>query len=304
MGAYAFSFEIPDFVLTAILVLPFIIAGLAYALPASAEHRLRRVHSWATENVVTLTADVEVMLERVLTWRNRLSGVAMLLLGSLIGATALAWPDFWDSAGSQPFSLVIVVLVAMTLALSFQFGQAWLPAGPTRTARPRAVGLADYVPSTLRTIAWISGATCLAAIALMLGTQPTSWILAAQCTPQLSVVAALLFAEWNGRRAAAKPLPARNEIELYAQDALRTGLARAGFQSIALWGGLSLTMLPENLPWPAWLGVAFEFAGGALLLLSIVALLLPYPAINWTRKRLWPRLRPGEYVGLDGLVLA
>ena len=121
--------------------------------------------------------------------------------------------------------------------------------------------------------------------------------------PSLGVLTALAVAEWTGHRAAARPQPARDAAELYAQDAWRTGAARYGFQGIALWGGIATTFQTWNDALMPVAETLLRLLGYGLIVLSVIVLLLPYPPMTWTRRRLWPGLAAGEAVGVETVTL-
>lgn len=301
-----FSFEIPDIVFS--LALPggllavMVGAALAYLWPRSAASRDRHVQRWATENLVALTPDIAVAADAALTFRNRLVGAAILVTAVLTGPSLFV-PDSGDGPSIAPWSVAIAVGTGITVAQSVQLARPWFAAGATRAARLRAVTLEDYVPRPLRWSAWLSGAVCLITVVLGSVTAASAIDAALRTAPSFGVLAALAVAEWTGRRAAARPQPARNAAELYAQDAWRTAAARYGFQGIAVWGGIATTFQTWNYDSLPVAEALLRLVGYGLIILSVIVLLLTYRPMDWTRQRLWPTLRPGEAVGVETVAL-
>lgn len=301
-----FSFETPDIVFSLVppagLLAAMVGAALLYLRPQSAASRDRRVQRWATENLVSLTPDIAEAADAAMTHRNRLVGFAILLAAGLTGPL-LFLPDAGDGPSIAPWVVAIVMGTLITLAQSVQLTRPWFVSGATRAARLRPVTLEDYVPRPMRWSAWLSGAVCLFTVVVgsVTAASPVEAVL--RVAPSVGVLVALAVAEWAGRRAAARPQPARDAAELYAQDAWRTGAARYGFQGVALWGGITTTFQTWNYDLLPMAETALRLLGYGLVILSIVILLLPHPPVKWTRRRLWPGLPDGETVSVETVTL-
>jgi hypothetical protein len=306
MCCMEFSFDIPDvffsLLLPCFLLAVLVGAGLLYLWPHSATGRDRRVQRWAAENLVALTPETAAAADTALTFRNRLVGAAILLTAALAGPS-LFFPTTGEGPSFAPWSVAIAVGILITVAQSVQLTRPWFAAGATRAARLRPVTLEDYVARPLRWSAWLSGAVCLFTVVIGSVSAESPIEAAIRSLPSLGVLAALAVAEWTGRRAAERPQPARDAAELYAQDAWRTGSARYGFQGIALWGGIATTFQTWNYALMPVAESLLRLFGYGLIVLSAVAVLLPYPPITWTRRRLWPGLAAGEAVGAEAVTL-
>ena len=290
-GVIEFSFDIPGWFWPASFgCLPLAVAVFTL-WPRSAEGRQRQVLRWANENLVALTPEIGAALETALTRRRRAVGALIFLCTSAAAALVLtSSPAGSDDPVVDGRTIVILAWIGGTLAQGWQLRHQWFPAGPTRSARVHSVTLSDYVPSPLRWSAWVSAGICLVGLAVV----PVHARTPVATAPVVCVVVALVVAEWNGRRTAARPQPARDEAELYAQDAWRTEVARYGFQGIALGGGLATAYLDGA---PPVAGTVLRASGVVLMLASVVVAVIPARPIEWTRARLWPGLRPGETIG-------
>jgi hypothetical protein len=285
-----------------ILLAATLAAAALFFWPRSAVSRDRTLQRWASENLVPVTPEIASALETAITRRNRFVG------GAIIIATITAAPFlFVAGAGERPeigpWLMAISLGIWVTLALGAQLRWAWFPVGSTRAARLRAVTLADFVPRPLRWSAWLSGAICLLTVVLVALTAHSIAQAAARAAAAIGVLVALVVAEWNGRRAAARPQPARDATELYAQDAWRTSAARYGFIGVTQWGGIATTFQAWNYDAMPVAEGLLRLAGWGLIVLSVVVLLFPQRPMDWTRQRLWPTLRPGEYVGVEVVAL-
>ena len=306
IGSVEFSFDIPDIVFSLVfpaVLLALMVGGAVLSLrPQSAASRDRRVQRWATEDLVSLTPDIAEAADAAMTHRNRLVGVAILLAAGLTGPL-LFLPDAGDGPPIAPWITAIAMGILITVAQSVQLARPWFASGATRAARLRPVTLEDYVPRLMRWSAWLSGGICFLTVVVgsVTAASPAQAVL--RVAPNLGVLVALAAAEWAGRRAAARPQPARDAAELYAQDAWRTGAARYGFQGIALWGGIATTFQTWNYDLLPVAETVLRIFGYGLVILSAVVLVVPYPPMNWTRRRLWPGLAAGEAVGVETVTL-
>jgi pimeloyl-ACP methyl ester carboxylesterase len=187
--------------------------------------------------------------------------------------------------------------IGTTVTLAFQLTWPWLEAGQTRTARARAVHLGDYVPTSLRVGAWAGAAVCLIAVPLLPLIMRPSPRLVALALLLSGVAVSLVVAEWTGRTVTRRPQPAADDAELYAQDAWRAGIAQVGYRNLALWAGMALIQVNDEQSLRPEISHSLTFVAMALLATSILTMVLAYNPADRFRARLWPRLRPGEFVG-------
>jgi hypothetical protein len=279
----------------AVMVVACLAVG-AYSLwPRSQARRNRRVERWARRNLATLSPQLFEAVDRSLTSRYRAAGI-WTLLGALTVATTMVV----DPLGTPLEMWLVIVGLGIGTNVSFarQLSQPWTRSGQRRTVRPRAVGVPDYVPSLMRYSAWAGGVVCLVSLPLLGLTVAMSPRLVAHAGLAIGVLAALGVAEWSGRQLSKLAQPAGDEAELYAQDAWRADLAQTSFRSIALWAGFAATLVgTSGDSLQRALGGGLAFAGLCLLALSIGSQLLGLQPSDRVRARLWPHLKPGEFVG-------
>jgi hypothetical protein len=264
---------------------------------SSAERRKRQVAKWAQTNLVALTPDVTAALDRALASRNRINAVSMLLFGAAVlplafvdGGVSSSWMAWgWTTLG--------LAFLASVLTGNRQLARPWFAVGPTRSARPRAVELADYVYSPLRWRAWASAVICLSAAALVVW-RARSVTEAAGVAPAIGVAASVGVAEWMGRRTASRPQPAGDAAELYALDAWRADVTSSEFHDLGLMG---LYMMPFLSSYTASTTVSaiLLLAALGLLLLTIATRHFGAYNITWVRHRLWPTLEDGEVLDAE-----
>lgn len=279
------------------------LVGAAHSLwPRSAERRTRKVDKWAATNLVTLTPEVAAALDRALTSRMRVNGVLLLVLGAAGLPVAFVGGGFRSPAAVWGWTVLLAVsLLFLPLMGNRQLARPWFTVGQTRSARPRAVGLDDYLFPPVRRRAWASGLVCLAAAGLVLFTAESSTD-AAGALPGVALAVAVAAAEWLGRRTASRPQPARDVAELYALDAWRSDVVTSQFNDLGL-SGLYVTMFLMHF-------TASETVGGILFLTAVALFLLVIATrrsrelgIIWTRHRLWPSLQDGESVDAEVVAL-
>lgn len=284
-------------ILLALVLLP--LAGAAFSLwPRSAERRTRRVEKWADTNLVSLTPEVAAALDRALRGRNRANGVLLLALGAAGLPVAFVGGDFRSPAAAWGWTLLLTAgFLLLPLFGNRQLARPWFTVGRTRSARPRAVGLADYLFPPVRRRAWVSGLVCLAAAALVVFTA-TSATEIAGALPAIGLAVAVAGAEWLGRRTASRPQPARDAAELYALDAWRADVVTSEFNDLGV-VGLYVTMFLTHY-------VTNETVGGILFLTTLGMFLMVIgtrrsreSGITWTRSRLWPSLPDDQTVEVE-----
>ncbi len=292
---------LPDLVTLALVLVP--LAGAAFMIwPRSTERRQCQVEKWAHTNLATLTPDITAALNKALTSRDRLGGVALTLVAA--GALPLAFMRAGRLVTtSAVWTLLIVAALVATLAAAWRLARPWFGVGPTRWARTRAVSLNDYVFPPVRWIAWLTCLVCLMASVTVLLSPKSVAGAAMGAGPSIGVAAAVAVAEWNGRRAARLSQPARDAVELYALDAWRCHVAGAGFQLLALWGAQVMAFTSTNYVANTVAAALLQLAGWGLLVVFFLARRFPAYSITWMRHRLWPSLRDGETVETEVVTL-
>ncbi|MCE1174706.1 MAG: hypothetical protein LWW77_08890 [Propionibacteriales bacterium] len=292
----SFEFELPDFVWSgAFFALPLIAISLYLLRARSQDAQQQLVARWAARNLVELTPEIAAAYLRASFATSRLIGAIGLVMAVTLVASSVALPD--GSAVDLIWVEAVVLGTIVTIVGTWRARRPWLDAGSRRIAHTRATRLADYVPPPLRVGAWFAGASCLTAA--FLAFPHLDGVGRLNATAAVMVVVALGVAEWTGAVAATHAQPARDAVELYAVDAWRTGNARLGLQSIAMWGGVSTNVLAHYLQ-PHLLADVFRMVAIALMFWSGVGQAWPQP-IAWTRRRLWPTLAPGERVSTQAV---
>jgi hypothetical protein len=292
----SFEFELPDFAsFAAFFAVPLIAMSLFLLWPRSPAARQRLVTRWAADNFVALTPEIASAYLRAGLTTSRLVGVLTLVTAATLMASQAALPD--GSGIDLVWVEVVVFGTIITIIGTWRARRPWLNAGSRRIAHTQAARLADYVPPPLRVGAWVAGTSCLTAALLALPHLDGVGVLKAAGAVMVAV--ALGVAEWSGAVAATHAQPAADAVELYALDAWRTGNARQGLQSIALWGGVCTTTLSHQVQ-PSLLGNALGLLGVALTWWFVAAMVWPQP-IAWMRRRLWPSLTPGERVSAQAV---
>ncbi|PKQ32245.1 MAG: hypothetical protein CVT62_04285 [Actinobacteria bacterium HGW-Actinobacteria-2] len=298
------EFELPDLGMW-IFVVPLTAIGCFLLWPHSRQRRQKWAEQWARQNLVRLTPEINDAVVTNATITGRVAGVAAILVAAIEAAMTLTSPD-GDIPTPQLWTLVISFGALLTGVGVWRLQSPWLRPSATRAAHLRSTRLSDYVPPSLRWSARTAAALCLAAavgVALLDPASVTTTAGLSTLIPAGIVVAAAIMAEWSGRIAAAHPQPARDAVELYAQDAWRAGIARQGFQGVAMWGGLVLGFTGTQIPGHAQLVGTITQLIGLSLMIGATLTTAALPPIEWTRKRLWPSLGPGEWVSAQAVTL-
>jgi hypothetical protein len=270
-----------------LMALTMLIAGMAGLRERPEARRRPDIARWARENFITLTPAIADQLDRARTRRRRAtawSAVAMapvMALASIGADAAVVW-----------LAVLGAAVVAEAVATA-QLERPWEVAlEGTRTARVRRVSLYDYVPRTLRGCGWFAGAAALASALLSPGIEDRG----RHGAVALLVVAALVQAEWRGRRLAALPEPAREPAELYAQDVWRAELAQSGFRGITVCAALVMTSPGFTAAADPHMRGVFFGVGLALMVAAVVSTRFSTRPAGRVRQRLWPDLDANEVV--------
>ncbi len=298
------EFELPDLGMW-IFVIPLAAIGCYLLWPHPRQRRQKWAEQWARQNLVRLTPEINDAVVANATTTGRVAGVAAIFVAAIAAAMTLTSPD-GDIPTPQLWTLVISLGTLLTGVGVWRLQSPWLRPSATRAAHLRSTRLSDYVPPALRWSARTAAALCSASTVMVALLDPATLTTVAgwsNLIPAGIVVAAAIMAEWSGRVAAAHPQPARDAVELYAQDAWRTGIARQGFQGVAMWGGLILSFTATQIHDHAqFVGIIPQVVGLSLMLGATLSTAALRP-IDWTRKRLWPSLGPGEWVSAQAVAL-
>lgn len=203
-----------------------VVGAGALLLPSFDFYRAHLRRAFVRKTGVPVPADQEAALEAKVARRSRGAGMAVLLAGLV----ALVLSQTWDGAGQASGAVLVLSVMFLAGAAGVALAEvAWpgvLTDGP-RTARVTAPTVDDYLPGYLRTLGHVFvGAGMVALVgALLLGR--TEWFdmgtVLRSPVPVLAVgipVVAVL-SRLAVRRVLDAPQPARDEAELYWQDAVR-----------------------------------------------------------------------------------
>jgi hypothetical protein len=271
-----------------LIALTMLIAGLVGLRERPEARRRQDTARWARENLVTLTPAIAEQLDRARTRRTRATAWSAVVMAPVAALAAL---------GADRVTVWLAVLGAAIVAeavATAQLERPWQVATDgARTARVRRVSLDDYVPRPLRGCAWFAGMFALASALLIPGGISERGRHGALA---LGIAAALLLAEWRGRRLAALPEPAREPVELYAQDVWRAELAQSGFRGITVCAALVTTAPGFTAAADPHLGGVFFGVGLGLMVAAVVSTRFSRHPAGRVRRRLWPDLDANEVV--------
>src|SRR5690625_957110 len=288
-----------------------VLGTLVALLPLSAGYRAHLVRRLGAQAGTAVPADRSPALEARLARRARASGAGIVLGGLALAVTAALAP-----AGGEPPSGGFVVV-----SLAFTFGAGGVAVaeilrpgavgdGP-RTARATAPSVGDYVAPGARVVCGAFTGVGLLALLGTLALTGSQWFAAAPVwaspVPYLAVAIPVVTAlSWTARRRVlAAPQPARDETELFWQDALRATTLTSLTVPPALVGLLALTVCGTVLDdaasaaatasgaigpdWSLWLLVAGYTAPVVLLLGALVLAVRPGGGAEpeHFRTRLW-----------------
>lgn len=271
-----------------------LVIGVGLLWPRSPAQRIRRAERWARRNWVTMSPQLLERIDLAIGRRDRAAGCSFLAGGSAAAAVSLAMPG--DSTSALCGIVAASALIA-TLAASGRLPRPTIVASRSGSARSRTTKLSDYVPGATRLGAWVSGAICLVWIPLLPMIMPISARLFAQAGLGVVFLSVLFIAEWRGRAAAWFAGSAGDDAELYAHDAWRSELEQRTFANLILWGGFATALVGFGDNTNPGLGHLFGLAAMGLLVVAAGSQLLAAIPVDRARARLWPQLRPGEFVG-------
>lgn len=285
------EFDIPDHFFDMAVALV-VIATIGYLLwPPSAAARRRQAQTWARRNLIPPDPDVLMAAEAAFARRRRPIAIASTLLIAACAA-AVALNGGLEQAQWAPWLAAVAIGIIAAMVTAWEFRSPWLPPGSSRIAHLRPVTVNDYVPSLTRWGGWLAGGLCTLGLVVAAPTMTTM----ALAAPAAAVVAAAIISEWAARSVTRTPQPASNPLQLYAQDIWRSQSATFCYQGLALAGGMALQLLSRDGGLSRAIGTGLMFAGVGLTAVAVIGYLRALDGQPWTRRRLWPSLRPGEWV--------
>ncbi|NLG22729.1 MAG: hypothetical protein GX555_15020 [Actinomycetales bacterium] len=199
---------------------------LAALLPLSGTYRSYLRRTLAAKAEATVPAEQEAALERRVTLGARAMGVGILVAGLLTLGLSQVWEHADEVAGGFFQLSVMFVAGAAGLAVAAIWWPGTTAEGP-RTARATSPTVEDYLPPLVLVLGRIFVALGLLALAATLLLTRSEWFDAGTIwrSPVPLLAAALpvlVVLSWLAvRRILDAPQPARDETELYWQDAIR-----------------------------------------------------------------------------------
>ncbi|WP_109471887.1 hypothetical protein [Ornithinimicrobium cavernae] len=281
-----------------------VVGAAALLLPLSSAYRSRLRRKLTRQAEATVPPEQEAALETRVTRRARAMGAGILLAG----VAALLLSGLWDGADQASGGFFVLSIMFVAGAAGLALADIWWPGTTTdgpRTARATSPTAEDYLPPQSRRAAHLFAWSGLVALTTTLLLSRSEWFDAATVlhspVPLLAVaIPVLLLLSWLAtRRVLAAPQPARDEAELYWQDAVRaqtlTSLSVAapfvGLFALVICGSVlddaaSTAAVAAGQVGPAW-SLWLLIAGYVLPF----ALVLGVAAVATTRNGQWNEMR-------------
>lgn len=227
-----------------------VLAGIvALLLPLSSRYRAHLTVRLVERADAHVPADQVPALENRVTRQTRGVGIGIVLAGLALLVTALArGAESWSPSGELSLALgLLFVFGAAGLAVVEILRPGVVDDGP-RSARATAPTVTDYVPAAMRLTGWTLSGLGFAVLALALILGQTRWFdggtIWRSPVPILAVgvVVVAMLSAVAVRRVLDAPQPARNEAELYWQDAVRAHTLCSLLATPALLGVLGLAV--------------------------------------------------------------
>ncbi|MGO0578169.1 hypothetical protein [Ornithinimicrobium panacihumi] len=202
------------------------VGAVGLLLPLSAAYRGRLVRTIAEQAQVRVPAEQAAALEARETRRALAGGVGVVVAGVILVVLSLAGVDLAMFEGWFSFALLLTVASACLAVV-----EILRPGAPTdgpRFARLSSPVVGDYLsPKVLLGVAGVVAlAVVVTAASLLLGRTPwfDAQVLRSSPLPLLAVALPVLagLGWWAVQRLLDAPQPARDETELYWQDAVRS----------------------------------------------------------------------------------
>lgn len=289
-----------------------LLVGLvAVLLPLSGSYRSYLGRKLATKAAATVPADQETALEERMTRRARAMGAGIVVAGILALLLSQAWDSAEDASGGFFAVSVMFVFGAVGLALADIRWPGTTTEGP-RTARATSPTVEDYLPPQLLMVSHLFTITGLAVLVVTVLLSRSEWFDAATIwrspVPLLATALPLLLGlSWLAtRRVLDAPQPARDETELYWQDAVRAqtlsslavGTPFVGLFALVVCGSVlddaastaAVTVGQVGPAWSLWLLVAGYLLPFLLVLGTVVVAAAQrgsWSEMHHFRDRLW-----------------
>lgn len=202
------------------------VGGLAVLLPLSRTYRSALGRRLTTKAGATVPPGQAAALESRLTRRAIAMGAAILLAGLGILLLRAVWPAGEEQVSGFAILSVLFVFGAAGLVLADLRWPGTTSEG-TRTARATSPTVQDYLPPRLLVAGRVFVGVGLLALVVTLALSVSQWFDAAAIwrspVPLLAgaIPVLLLLSSLATRRILDTPEPARDEAELYWQDAVR-----------------------------------------------------------------------------------
>lgn len=293
---------------------------VAVLLPSSGTYRSALRRRLAAKAGATVPSEQEAALEARVAGRARAMGVGILVAGAVTLLLSQVWEDAHEAAGG--FFLVSVIFLAGAAGLALaEIRWHGTTEGP-RTARATSPAVEDYLPPQSLVVGRvIVGIGLLALVGTLLLTR-SDWFDAGTIwrspVPLLAAAIPVLFAlSWLAtRRVLDAPQPARDETELYWQDAVRAQTLSSltvttpfvGLFALVVCGGVlddaastaAVAAGQIGPEWSLWVLIAGYFIPFVLVIGAMVATATARSSGSESqhfRERLWGGQPPGAQAG-------
>ncbi len=290
-----------------------VLLGLGTAvLSWSSKYRRYSVRSIARDVGDTVPDGNQAVLEERVARQTRAMALGVVTAGVVLLLAALFWKPDVDAVGG-PFHLLALPVAFSAIALAIV--EIWSPnavrGSATRTARTSVPVLKDYLPRFVIVLTWSLGIFSCVTLAGVLLLGQTRWfdeaVILDGPVPVLGGALTILavLTVFAVRQILNAPQPARDERELYWQDAMRAATLFLLHAALAMVAILALVVVAETLDaaasavamtsgqvGPAWTGVVLVSAYVLLPVMILVSVGLLIVTLSpgqrgHFRRRLW-----------------
>ena len=290
-----------------------IVLGLSAAVFSwSAKYRRYSVRRLAKDIGDTASDGNQAVLEARVGRQTLAMGLGVVAAGAVLLVAALFWQPDVDALGG-PFHLLALPLAFSAVALAAV--EIWWPSAGRgsgiRTARTSVPVLQDYLPRYVVVLTWSLGFLSWLTLAGVLLLGETKWfderVILDGPVPVLGLALTILsvLTVFAVRQVLNAPQPARDERELYWQDAMRASTLFTLHSALAMVAILALVVVAETLDaaasavslasgqvGPAWTGIVLVLAYILLPVMVLVSVGIVISAVSdgqrgHFRRRLW-----------------